>query len=71
MMSGGAIMIIDLSRQELVLLQQVVRQYYMNLRAEIYHTEAADFKKGLKDEEAQIQRLLEKIETKLIAQDEV
>src|SRR5574341_1231798 len=54
-------MTLNFSSQELELLQRIVRQYYMNLRAEIYHTESSAFKKGLKDEEVQLQRLLEKI----------
>jgi hypothetical protein len=55
-------MILNLSPQELDLLQRIVRQYYMDLRAEIYHTESSVFKKSLKNEEALLQRLLEKIE---------
>jgi len=54
-------MMFELSSEELALLQRIVRQYYMNLRAEIYHTDSSIFKDTLKDEEAQIQRLLEKL----------
>ena len=59
-------MMLNFTSQELELLQRIVRQYYMNLRSEIYRTEAAKFKMGLKDEEAQLQRLLEKIEGEMI-----
>jgi len=55
-------MTLALSRFELELLQRIVRQYYMNLRAEIYHTDSSDFKKGLKHEEFLLLRLLEKLE---------
>jgi hypothetical protein len=54
-------MIITLSPHEIELLQHIVRQYYMELRAEIYHTDSAGFKQGLKREEAQLERLLEKL----------
>ncbi len=54
-------MMLEFSSEELALLQRLVRQYYMNLRAEIYHTDSSVFKDKLKDEEAQIQRLLEKL----------
>ncbi len=59
-------MILNFTSRELELLQRIVRQYYMNLRSEIYRTEASAFKMGLKDEEAQLQRLLEKIESEMI-----
>lgn len=55
-------MIITLSPQEVELLQRIVRQYYMELRDEIYRTESSQFKQGLKSEEAQLERLLEKLE---------
>ena len=54
-------MMLEISSEELSLLQRIVRQYYMNLRAEIYHTDSSIFKDKLKDEDAQIQRLLEKL----------
>lgn len=34
----------DFSVEELALLQRIVQQYYMNLRAEIYHTDSSLFK---------------------------
>jgi hypothetical protein len=55
-------MILELSPQELALLQRIVRQYYMTLRQEIYHTESSVFKKDLKDEESELEHLLEKLE---------
>ncbi len=55
-------MIITLSPQEAEQLRRIVRQYYMELRAEIYHTDSSQFKQGLKSEEAQLERLLEKLE---------
>lgn len=57
----------DFSVEELALLQRIVQQYYMNLRAEIYHTDSSLFKDTLKAEEAQIQRLLKKIGSELFA----
>lgn len=54
-------MILHISSHDLELLQRIVRQYYMNLRAEIYHTDSSTFKHSLKSEEAQIERLLEKL----------
>ncbi len=60
-------MMLNFTPQELELLQRIVRHYYMDLRAEIYHTEASEFKRGLKDEKAQLQRLLEKIEGEMIS----
>ncbi len=53
---------LELSPEEYALLQRIVRQYYMTLRQEIYHTESSVFKKDLKDEEAELERLLEKFE---------
>lgn len=53
---------LDLSSEELALLQRIVRQYYMELRAEIYHTDSSQFKQKLKNEEVQLERLLKKLE---------
>lgn len=55
-------MMLEFSSEELALLQRIVRQYYMNLRAEIYHTDSSAFKEKLKAEELQVQRLLQKLE---------
>jgi hypothetical protein len=52
----------DFSFEELALLERIARQYYMTLRQEIYHTESSVFKKDLKAEETQLNRLLEKFE---------
>lgn len=54
-------MTIELKPQEVELIQRIVRQYYMNLRAEIYHTDATLFKKRLKDEEQAVMELLAKL----------
>jgi hypothetical protein len=54
-------MTIDLLSQEEELLRRIVRQHYMNLRAEIYHTDSSLFKKRLKDDEAAVVVLLEKL----------
>jgi hypothetical protein len=54
-------MTIELKPEEVELIRRIVRQYYMNLRAEIYHTDATLFKKRLKDEEGAVMGLLEKI----------
>lgn len=53
---------LEFSAEELAHMQRIVRQYYMNLRAEIYHTDSSIFKDGLKQEEAQIKALLHKID---------
>ncbi len=55
-------MILEMSVSELELLQRIVRQYYMNLREEIYHTDSSLFKDDLKTEKAEIEALLGKIE---------
>jgi hypothetical protein len=55
-------MMLELSPQEYALLQRITRQYYMTLRQEIYHTESSVFKKDLKDEESELEHLLEKFE---------
>lgn len=56
-------MMLELSPQELAAIQRIVRQYFMNLRGEIYRTDSSIFKEGLKEEEAELQRLLRKLET--------
>ncbi len=53
---------LEMSVKELELLQRIVRQYYMNLREEIYHTDSSLFKDDLKVEKAEIEALLGKIE---------
>ncbi|NUM77484.1 hypothetical protein HUU40_24245 [candidate division KSB1 bacterium] len=58
---------LDFSAEEVEQLQRIVRQYFMNLRAEIYHTDSSIFKDGLKHEQAQLQTLLEKLEAALPA----
>jgi hypothetical protein len=59
-------MMLEVSSQDLALVQRIVRQYYMNLRAEIYHTDSSTFKEKLKEEEAQIQRLLLQFENEKV-----
>ena len=54
-------MIVTLSTQEVELLQRILRHYYMELCVGIYHTESPSFKQGLKSEEMQLERLLEKL----------
>jgi hypothetical protein len=61
-------MTLDFSAPELDLLQRIVRQYYMNLREEIYRTDSSLFKSKLKDEESQLQLLLEKLGVDLFTQ---
>jgi hypothetical protein len=61
-------MMLEFSSPELALVQRIVRQYYMNLRAEIYHTDNSVFKDKLKEEEVQLQRLLLKFENDLVEQ---
>ncbi|MCG3154592.1 MAG: hypothetical protein DKINENOH_01186 [bacterium] len=53
---------LEMSMSELELLQRIVRQYYMNLRGEIYHTDSSLFKDDLKLEKAEIEALLGRIE---------
>lgn len=58
---------LDFSAEEIEQLQRIVRHYFMDLRAEIYHTDSSIFKDGLKQEQAQLQSLLEKLEGALPA----
>lgn len=53
---------LEMSVSELALLQRIVRQYYMNLREEIYHTDSSLFKDNLKLEKAEIEALLSRLE---------
>lgn len=59
---------LEFSAAELAHMRRIVRQYYMNLRAEIYHTDSSIFKDGLKREEAEIEALLGKIDEAAPAQ---
>jgi hypothetical protein len=54
-------MTIRLPRQDAELLQRIVRQHYLNLRSEIFHTDSSLFKKRLKEEESAVLVLLEKM----------
>ncbi|NUO84135.1 hypothetical protein HUU05_29020 [candidate division KSB1 bacterium] len=56
-------MLLELTPQELATTQRIVRQYFMNLRAEIYRTDSSIFKDGLKEEEAELELLLRKLES--------
>ncbi len=55
-------MLLELTPQELAAVQRIVRQYYMDLRAEIYRTDSSIFKDGLKEEEAELEKLMRKLE---------
>lgn len=54
---------LTLSDQEKDLLIQILDQYYSSLREEIYKTEGYDFKQKLKEEEASIKDLLDRLKT--------
>jgi hypothetical protein len=52
---------IELNEQESDLLTRVIEGYYSSLREEIYKTETYQLKRELKEEEAMIKSLLEKL----------
>jgi len=54
-------MAINLSDDEAVLLGRIARQYYSDLREEIYKTETFDVKDQLKREEAILKGLIDKL----------
>ncbi len=55
-------MFIELTRDELNLLEEVVREFVSELRAEIAGTESYDFRQGLKKKEETLQSILAKLE---------
>jgi hypothetical protein len=57
----GEVVELKLTGEERDLLVRVVDQYYSSLREEIYKTEGREFKENLKQEEAAIKSLLEKL----------
>lgn len=52
---------IILDEQQRQILLRIVEQYYSNLRQEIVKTDGSAFKDSLKEEEQQIENLLEKL----------
>ena len=54
---------IDLSDEEVVLLRDLLRTSYDDLREEIYKTEGTDYKKALKTREQALQSLLQKMDS--------
>jgi hypothetical protein len=56
-------MTLELSAEERTLLLDILRNEYGQLRSEIYHTEAADFKAGLKEREALLEAIIGRLES--------
>jgi len=54
---------IDLTNEEMVLLGDLLRISYDELREEIYKTEDTDYKRELKTKEQALQSLLQKIDS--------
>lgn len=52
---------IELTEQEKDLLTDIVEQYFSSLREEIHKTEEYEFKARLKEEEAMVKKILEKL----------
>jgi len=58
---------LTISNEECSLLASILTTYRANLRAEIYRTEGADFKKLLKREEELLDRLLNELQAQVPA----
>jgi hypothetical protein len=58
---------LNISNEECSLLASILTTYRANLRAEIYRTEAMDFKKQLKREEELLDRLLKELQAQVPA----
>ena len=54
---------LELSADERTLLLEILRNDFGQLRSEIYHTEAADWKAGLKEREASLQAIIGRLES--------
>ena len=53
---------LELSAEERTLLLEILKNDFGQLRSEIYHTEAADWKAGLKEREALLQAIIGRLE---------
>ncbi len=53
---------IDVEPREAVLLRSVLERYLGNLRSEIYKTENATMRDGLKEDEATLKSLIDRIQ---------
>jgi hypothetical protein len=56
-------MTLELSAEERTLLLEILQNKFGELKSEIYHTEAADFKAGLKEREALLQAIIGRLES--------
>ena len=54
---------LELSAEERTLLLEMLRNDFGQLRSEIYHTEAADYKAALKEREALLQAIIGRLES--------
>jgi hypothetical protein len=54
---------LELSAEERTLLLEILQNDFGQLRSEIYHTEAADWKAGLKEREALLQAIIGRLES--------
>jgi hypothetical protein len=53
---------LELSGEERILLLEILRNDFGQLRSEIYHTEGRDWKVGLKEREALLHAIIERLE---------
>ena len=53
---------LELSAEERTLLLEILQNDFGQLKSEIYHTEAADWKAGLKEREAMLQAIIGRLE---------
>jgi hypothetical protein len=56
-------MTLELNADERTFLLEILRNEFGQLRSEIYHTDAADFKAGLKEREAQLEAIIHRLES--------
>ena len=54
---------LELSSEERILLLETLRNDFGQLRSEIYHTEAADYKAALKEREALLHAIIGRLES--------
>jgi hypothetical protein len=69
LLSKGDAMQIDLTDEEVELLGRIIEDYYLTLREEIYKTEGYQIKHELKEEEATVKNLLEKLGSQIVGRE--
>lgn len=58
---------LELTREEAIELQEILREYLLNLRAEIRDTDSSDFKEQLRTEKGVVVKIIEHLEAMLPA----